>query len=188
SGRTNATDVREDAAFTLSQQRIWSFLIEAVGSTKVSSRHGDQRLEPVFLVNAHDAVVQAVADVNVFVARAGRNRPTERDLRPGLLAAGALTIEVAIGAERDNLVIGVIANGDRVGDGIGDVEPAEAIDVEAWLCASTGADRAPAAYGPTARIACDRSLHALDGPILDFDLASLRRALLNGATRAPLRP
>ena len=89
-------------------------------------------------------MVERVADVNGAITGSGCDRPTERNVGLRFFTFRTPAVEIAVVAKSDNLVVGVVANRDRIRDAVGNVQAAETIDVETRLGTGTRSVAAPA--------------------------------------------
>src|SRR5262249_31537112 len=110
--------------------------------------------------------------------------PTEGDGGAWFLAGGALAVEVAVAAEAQDLVAGVVAHRHRVGDGVGDEKPAVVVDIEARFGADAGAAGLPLADRPAAGVLCEGADPAGDSVVAPLELTAGRRELVDRADGA----
>src|ERR1044072_898860 len=92
-------------------------------------------------------MIQGIPDVDEAVRGTGRDRPAQRYRWRRFFAFGALAIVVAVAAETHDFVVRVVTHRHHKGAGIGNIEAAEAINVETGPRAGAGADGVPATDG-----------------------------------------
>ena len=118
-------------------------------------------------------MVERVADVNGAITGSGCDRPTKRNVGLRFFTFWPPAVEIAVVSKSDNLVVGVVANRDRIRDAVGNVQAAETVDIETWLGTGTRSVTAPATDRTAIWIAIDRTDRFLDGPTGMFQVAAI---------------
>src|SRR5262249_27611194 len=99
------------------------------------------------------------------------------------LAGRPLAIEIAVAAETDDLVVGIIAYGHRVGDPVGNVQPPKLIHIKTRLRTDAGSYRLPLADGPTPGILPNRPDCSFHPVVVRVKGTTSRRKLVDSAHR-----
>ena len=115
-------------------------------------RDRHDRFKREHFVNSNDTMVQGISNVDGSVAGCGGDGPAERDVWLGFQTFRTLAVEIAVGAEANHFIVGVITHGNGKRDTVGDVQASEVVHVKSRLGASACAHGAPTADRTATRI------------------------------------